>query len=45
MEAMRAARCVDFVEEMSNGMNTIMGERGVKLSPASGSVSRLHGPF
>lgn len=33
MEAMRAARCVDFVEELPNGMNTIMGERGVKLSP------------
>ena len=31
MEAMRAARCVDFVEELPNG--TIMGERGVKLSP------------
>ena len=33
MEAMRAARCVDFVEELPNGMNTIMGERGIKLSP------------
>jgi ATP-binding cassette subfamily B protein len=33
MEAMRAARCVDFIDELPNGMNTIMGERGVKLSP------------
>ena len=33
MDAMRAARCVDFIEELPNGVQTIMGERGVKLSP------------
>ena len=33
MEAMCAARCVDFIDELPKGMNTIMGERGVKLSP------------
>jgi ATP-binding cassette subfamily B protein len=33
MEAMRAARCIDFVEQLPDGMDTIMGERGVKLSP------------
>ena len=33
MEAMVAARCVDFVEELPYGVHTIMGERGVKLSP------------
>jgi ATP-binding cassette subfamily B protein len=33
MEAMVAARCVDFVKTLPCGVHTIMGERGVKLSP------------
>jgi ATP-binding cassette subfamily B protein len=33
MKAMVAARCVDFVDELPYGVRTIMGERGVKLSP------------
>jgi ATP-binding cassette, subfamily B, bacterial len=33
MEAMFAARCAGFVETLPDGVHTIMGERGVKLSP------------
>ncbi len=33
MEAMFAARCASFVETLPEGVHTIMGERGVKLSP------------
>ena len=33
MEAMFAARCADFVENLPDGVHTIMGERGIKLSP------------
>jgi ATP-binding cassette subfamily B protein len=33
MEAMFAARCAGFVETLPEGVHTIMGERGVKLSP------------
>jgi ATP-binding cassette subfamily B protein len=33
MEAMFAARCAGFVETLPQGVHTIMGERGVKLSP------------
>ena len=30
--AARAARCLDFIEAMPNGMATIVGDRGLKLS-------------
>ena len=30
--AARAARCLDFIEAMPNGMATIVGDRGMKLS-------------
>ena len=30
--AARAARCLDFIEAMPNGMGTIVGDRGLKLS-------------
>jgi ATP-binding cassette subfamily B protein len=33
MEAMFAARCASFIEALPHGVHTIMGERGVKLSP------------
>ena len=33
MEAMFAARCAGFVETLPHGVHTIMGDRGVKLSP------------
>jgi ATP-binding cassette subfamily B protein len=33
MDAMFAARCAGFVETLPQGVHTIMGERGVKLSP------------
>ena len=33
MEAMLATRCAGFVETLPDGVHTIMGERGVKLSP------------
>jgi ATP-binding cassette, subfamily B, bacterial len=32
LEAMEAARCNDFVDDLPNGIHTIVGERGVKLS-------------
>ncbi len=31
-EAARAARCLDFIEAMPDGMDTIVGDRGMKLS-------------
>ncbi|TDR90460.1 ABC transporter ATP-binding protein [Enterovirga rhinocerotis] len=31
-EAMEAAQCTDFIAEMPEGMETIVGDRGVKLS-------------
>ncbi len=30
--AAEAARCLDFIEQMPGGFNTVVGERGVKLS-------------
>jgi ATP-binding cassette, subfamily B, bacterial len=33
LEAMFAARCAGFIETLPQGVHTIMGERGVKLSP------------
>ena len=33
MDAMFAARCAGFIETLPNGVHTIMGERGIKLSP------------
>ncbi len=32
LEAMAAARCNDFVEDLPDGIHTIVGDRGVKLS-------------
>jgi ATP-binding cassette, subfamily B, bacterial len=32
LHAARAARCLGFIETMSHGMETIVGDRGVKLS-------------
>jgi ATP-binding cassette, subfamily B, bacterial len=32
LEAARAARCLDFIQAMPQGMATIVGDRGVKLS-------------
>jgi len=32
LSAARAARCLDFIEAMPQGMDTIVGDRGVKLS-------------
>jgi ATP-binding cassette subfamily B protein len=32
LRAARAARCLDFIEAMPQGMDTIVGDRGVKLS-------------
>ena len=32
LEAMAAARCDDFVEDLPDGIHTIVGDRGVKLS-------------
>lgn len=31
-EAIRMAHAVEFIEEMSNGLDTVIGERGVRLS-------------
>ena len=33
MDAMFAARCAGFLETLPDGVHTIMGERGIKLSP------------
>jgi ATP-binding cassette subfamily B protein len=32
LRAAQAARCLEFIEAMPQGMNTIVGDRGVKLS-------------
>ena len=39
-EALRQARLSELVEQLPEGVDTILGERGVRLSGGSASVSR-----
>src|SRR5690606_9169111 len=32
MEAARQANCLDFIQKFPEGLNTLVGERGIKLS-------------
>ena len=38
ISALKAARLWDFVEDLSLGINTVIGERGSPLSGGKGSV-------
>ena len=41
--AARAARVLEFTEQLPNGLDTVVGDRGTLLSGGSDSASRSHG--
>lgn len=45
LAAARKANALEFIERFPEGLNTVVGDRGVKLSGASASESPLHVPF
>jgi ATP-binding cassette subfamily B protein len=45
LRAARLAQCDDFVNEMPEGYQTIIGENGQTLSGENGNEYQLHAPF